>query len=51
VEWDAQPLQRAARGTRLLLAALGEAALIVGARVVRLGFAVAQEPDLLGHGG
>ena len=41
--------ERAARGAGLVLAALGEAPVVVGPRVVRLGLAVAQEPELVGH--
>ena len=41
--------QRAAGDARLLAAAVGEAAVGVGPRVVRLGLAVPQEPELLRH--
>ena len=46
---DAERGERAPGRARLLLAALGEPAIGVGARVVRLGLAVPQEPQLLCH--
>ena len=41
--------ERAPRGARLLLAPLGEPPIEVRPDVVRLGFAVSQEPQLLRH--
>ena len=49
VDVDLQRGQRAARDARLLAAAVGEAAVGVGPRVVGLGLAVPQEPELLRH--
>ena len=46
---DLERRQRAARDPRLLAAAIGEAAVGVGSRVVGLGLAVPQEPELLRH--
>lgn len=51
VDDQAERCQRATRDLGLTLAALGQAPLRVGARVVALGLAVAQEPELLGHAG
>ena len=48
-ELDAQARQGGARGGRLALAARGQLALVVELRVVRDGFPVAEEPELLGH--
>jgi hypothetical protein len=49
MDLDLQRRQRAPGDPGLLAAAIGEAAIGVGSRVVWLGLAVPQEPELLGH--
>jgi hypothetical protein len=49
VDLDLQRRQRLAGGAGLGAPAIGEPALDIGARVMRLGLAVPQEPELLRH--